>query len=188
MANLAEFGASGRAGKQMGTLMITPISHRRPFFDKLQTSTLKRRVRLARWVARMRGRNMAPVACRYFGADFIVMPGDVITEEIAIKRYEWWELTMMLKTCQHCMPDVFIDVGANIGLYSCVLGRAGAARKLLAFEPDGKNFARLSENLVRNGLSGVTTARPVAVGAVPRRSYRELQKIPDYQSSVMTAL
>jgi len=108
---------------------------------------------------------MAPVACRYFGADFIVMPGDVITEEIAIKRYEWWELTMMLKTCQHCMPDVLIDVGANIGLYTCVLGRAGAARKLLAFEPDGKNFARLSENLARNGLSGVTTARPVAVGA-----------------------
>jgi len=56
------------------------------------------------------------------------MPGEVITDEIAIKRYEWWELTMMLKACRHCTPDVFIDVGANIGLYTCVLGRAGAAR------------------------------------------------------------
>ena len=149
----------------MGTLMITPIPHRRPFFDKLQTSTLKRRVRLARWLARVRGRNGAPVACRYFGADFIVMPGEVIGDEIAINRYEWWELTMMLKAFRQCRADVFIDVGANIGLYTCVLGRAGAARKLLAFEPDGKNFARLSENLARNGLSGVTTARPVAVGA-----------------------
>jgi FkbM family methyltransferase len=149
----------------MGTLVITPIPHRRPFFDKLRTSALKRRVRLARWLARMRGRSKAPVACKYFGADFIVMPGEVIADEIAIKRYEWWELTTMLDACRRCSPDVFIDVGANIGLYTCVLGRAGAVRRLLAFEPDGQNFARLSENITRNGLSGLATARSVAVGA-----------------------
>jgi FkbM family methyltransferase len=112
----------------------------------------------------MRGRIKAPVACRYFGADFIVMPGEVIADEIAIKRYEWWELTMMLKACRRYRPEVFIDVGANIGLYTCVLGRARAARRLLAFEPDGQNFARLSENIAHNGLSDVAGTRPVAVG------------------------
>src|SRR5262249_55238427 len=101
----------------------------------------------------------------YFGADFIVMPGEVIADEIAIKRYEWWELTMMVKACRRYRPDVFIDVGANIGLYTCVLGRARAARRLVAFEPDGQNFAQLSENIVHNGLSGLATARCVAVGA-----------------------
>jgi FkbM family methyltransferase len=106
------------------------------------------------------------MACRYFGADFVVMPGEVIADEIAIKRYEWWELTMMLMACRRYRPDVFIDVGANIGLYTCVLGRARAARRLVAFEPDGQNFAQLSESIARNGLAGIVEASPVAVGAV----------------------
>jgi FkbM family methyltransferase len=105
------------------------------------------------------------MACRYFGADFIVIPGEVIGDEIAIKRYEWWELTMMLMACRRYRPDVFIDVGANIGLYTCVLGRARVASRLLAFEPDGQNFARLSENIARNGLAGVVGACRVAAGA-----------------------
>ncbi len=145
--------------------MITAIPHRRPFLGKLQTSVLKRRVRFVRWLAHMRGRSKAPIACRYFGADFVVMPGEVIADEIAIKRYEWWELTMILMACRRYRPDVFIDVGANIGLYTCVLGRARAAPRLLAFEPDGQNFARLSENIERNGLAGIAAVRPVAVGA-----------------------
>jgi FkbM family methyltransferase len=145
--------------------MITAIPHRRPFLGKLGTSILKRRVRLIRWLACMRGYGKAPMECRYFGADFIVMPGEVIGDEIAIKRYEWWELTMMLMACRRYRPDVFIDVGANIGLYTCVLGRARAARRLLAFEPDCQNFARLADNIARNGLAAVVGARPVAVGA-----------------------
>jgi len=103
--------------------------------------------------------------CRYFGADFTVIPGETIDDEIAIKRYEWWELTMMLMACRRYRPDMFIDVGANIGLYTCVLGRAHAARRLLAFEPDGRNFARLSENIASNGLADVVDARSVAIGA-----------------------
>jgi FkbM family methyltransferase len=145
--------------------MITAIPHRRPFLGKLRTSVLKRHVRLVRWLAHMQGRSKAPIACRYFGADFVVMPGEVIADEIAIKRYEWWELTMILMACRRYRPDVFIDVGANIGLYTCVLGRAQVAPRLVAFEPDGQNFARLSENIERNGLAGVAAVRPVAAGA-----------------------
>jgi FkbM family methyltransferase len=145
--------------------MITAIPHRRPFLGKLQTSVLKRHVRFIRWLSHVQGHSKVPMACRYFGADFVVMPGEVIADEIAIRRYEWWQLTMMLMACRRYRPDVFIDVGANIGLYTCVLGRAQAAPRLLAFEPDGQNFARLSENIERNGLAGVAAARPAAVGA-----------------------
>src|SRR5260370_37323057 len=148
--------------------MITAIPHRRPFLGKLQTSVLKRRVRFVRWLAHVQGHSKALMACRYFGADFVVMPGEVIADEIAIRRYEWWQLTMMLMACRRYRPDVFIDVGANIGLYTCVLGRAQAAPRLLAFEPDGQNFARLSENIERNGLDGVPAAPPAAACAAPR--------------------
>jgi FkbM family methyltransferase len=143
----------------------TAIPQRRPVFDKLRTSALKRHVRLVRWIARMRGHYKTPLRRRYFGADFVVMPDEAIDEEIAIKRYEWWELSMTLMACRRYRPEAFIDVGANIGLYTCVLGKAQAPRKLLAFEPDPRNFVRLSESIARNGLVGVVDAHPIAVGA-----------------------
>jgi FkbM family methyltransferase len=162
---MANSEQKGGKDVQMGTLMIAPIPHRRPFLDKLRTSALKRRVRLARWIAGMRGRSKAPVTRKYFDADFVLVPGELISAEIEIERYEWWELTMMLNACREYHPVIFVDVGANIGLYTCVLGRAQAARKLLAFEPDGRNFARLSENVARNGLCDIVDARQVAAGA-----------------------
>jgi FkbM family methyltransferase len=145
--------------------MVAAIPYRRPLAGKLWTSILKRRIRLSRWLARMQGRGDAPLMCRYFGADFIVTPGELIGDEIAINRYEWRELTMMLTACREYRPDIFIDVGANIGLYSCVLGRARAVPRLLAFEPDRQNFALLLGNISRNDLHGIIDARPVAVGA-----------------------
>jgi FkbM family methyltransferase len=150
---------------QMRTSSMRTIPHRLPLLAKLRTSALKRRIRVAQWLAHTGRRSKAPITCRYFGADFIVVPGDAIADEIAIKRYERWELKMMLKACGLYRPEVFIDVGANIGLYTCALGRRRAAARLLAFEPDEANFARLSENIARNRLSGVTSARSVAVGA-----------------------
>ena len=58
--------------------------------------------------------------------------------------------------------DIFYDVGANIGLYS--LYAASVRRcKVFAFEPEGKNFARLVNNQVLNQLNGMT-AFCVAIG------------------------
>jgi hypothetical protein len=81
MANSAELGTKGGANVPMGTPMMSPIPHRRPFLDKLRTSALKRRVRLARWLAGMRGRSKAPVNCKYFDADFIIIPGEATGDE-----------------------------------------------------------------------------------------------------------
>jgi FkbM family methyltransferase len=142
--------------------IITTIPRRRPFLAKLRTSILKRRIRMLRWV---NGHSKDPVEDSYFGATFILWPDELISEEIAIKRYEWWELSMMLKACREYRPDIFIDVGANIGLYTCVLGRSHKVPKVLAFEPDIRNFARLSENVAHNGLADIADTRAVAVGA-----------------------
>lgn len=157
-----DFGAAtihqkiGRAQRHRSISTLTAIPQRRPVFDKLRTSALKRHVRLVRWIARMRGHYKTPLTRRYFGADFVVMPNEAIDEEIAIKRYEWWELNMMVMACRRYRPEAFIDVGANTGLYTCVLGKAQAARKLLAFEPDPRNFARLSESIARAWLVSLT--------------------------------
>ena len=52
---------------------------------------------------------------------------------------------------------VVVDVGANVGLYTCVLARHAA--KVVAFEPDARNFARLQTNVALGGLTNVVTHR-----------------------------
>ena len=48
-------------------------------------------------------------------------------------------------------PFVFIDIGANVGLFSLfVAARAGQHARILAFEPEPGNFARLSFNVAAN--------------------------------------
>jgi len=65
-------------------------------------------------------------------------------------------------------PFVFVDLGANVGLYSLwmVASARTAGRKLqvLAVEPDPVTRARLLANLAASGADNVTVA-PVAVGA-----------------------
>jgi FkbM family methyltransferase len=50
----------------------------------------------------------------------------------------------------------FIDVGGNIGYFSCLFSKlAGPAGKVLAFEPESKNFALLKRNVQGNRLTNV---------------------------------
>jgi FkbM family methyltransferase len=60
--------------------------------------------------------------------------------------------------------DVLYDVGANIGLYTLYAAkrRHGHCR-VLAFEPEALNYARLNQNIVRNGLSEAVTAYCLAI-------------------------
>lgn len=48
--------------------------------------------------------------------------------------------------------DVFYDVGANIGLYSCFVGQENDL--VIGFEPHPKSAARLQENLAANKVNG----------------------------------
>ncbi len=137
------------------------LSHRRPLAEKLSTSLQKRRL----WLRNLHASSQRTVRCRYFGTQFIVDLDDVIGYEIAIRRFEWRELKLMIDACRRLKPALFLDVGANIGLYSCVLGRHRLAPSVIAFEPDRENFARLQANIVLNELAGVIDARHAAVGA-----------------------
>lgn len=52
--------------------------------------------------------------------------------------------------------DVFVDVGANIGLFTLIAAeRVGPEGKVLAFEPTAKTFDRLVDNVELNRLSNV---------------------------------
>lgn len=62
--------------------------------------------------------------------------------------------------------DVFVDVGANIGLYSLRIALAGLAPRILAFEPDERNRLQLGANLLLNRLAGRVTVLPQAVSDI----------------------
>lgn len=58
--------------------------------------------------------------------------------------------------------SVFLDVGANVGMYS-VFAAVVRDVRVFAFEPESQNFALLNQNIEANGLSGKVMAYPLAL-------------------------
>ena len=59
--------------------------------------------------------------CRYFGAEFLVRSANVGGLEISAKIAGYPELKNFMSGAAAIKPDIFIDVGANLGLYTCIL-------------------------------------------------------------------
>jgi FkbM family methyltransferase len=66
-------------------------------------------------------------------------------------------LSNLLKT--QAKPFVFLDIGANQGLYSLIAGKNPCCRAVVAFEPVPTTFALLETNVAANGLD--EKVRPV---------------------------
>ena len=104
---------------------------------------------------------------QYFGAKFLVHWQDVIAREIALQNFENVQLENFIAACLRIRPELFIDVGANGGLYSCVLLKGEYVPRSLLFEPDRRNFALLQANLLINGLLERADRNEVALGDAP---------------------
>lgn len=105
-----------------------------------------------------------PVATPY-GFSLAVPPKATIgpiAEMMASGEYEREE-TAVITECLKA-SDVFVDIGANIGWFSCLA--AGKGKRVLAFEPLPSNQRFLLGNLARNELWDVEV-HPVALGPRP---------------------
>jgi FkbM family methyltransferase len=59
-------------------------------------------------------------------------------------------------------PDeVYVDIGANVGMYAIYAGVVGA--RVFAFEPEALNYAELNKNIYVNNLHGRVTAYNMAI-------------------------
>jgi len=71
----------------------------------------------------------------------------------------------LLDTFSNSPGGNFLDIGANIGYFSCLLGKlAGPAGKVISIEPEPQNRQLLESNLRINNLTNVTV-HSCAVGA-----------------------
>jgi FkbM family methyltransferase len=141
------------------------LRRRPPFLWKLGVSLRKRRLRLQRWWGLLHGGSEDFTCCRYYGAEFLVRSDDVIAHEMLLRRFEWRQIERMIEVCRRLRPAVFIDIGANFGLYTCILGRQGLVPRLVAIEPDRKNLIHLRMHLQINDPGGAVEVHECAAGA-----------------------
>jgi FkbM family methyltransferase len=68
--------------------------------------------------------------------------------------------------------DVFIDVGANVGIYAITIAQAFPEKNVLAIEPLDKNFNTLQTNIAANGLINCRALQgAVSSAGTPLRFY-----------------
>jgi FkbM family methyltransferase len=60
--------------------------------------------------------------------------------------------------------SIVLDVGAHVGAFAASAARSAAGVTVYAFEPSPENFALLSSNMARNGLSNVLPAQCAVAG------------------------
>ena len=63
------------------------------------------------------------------------------------------EKTMSILLNTLSIKDIFWDIGANVGLYSCFAGQIVEEGNLVCIEPIPVNLARLKQNLTLNNIS-----------------------------------
>ena len=87
--------------------------------------------------------------------------GGTIDFKFANYAYEWGVKQFFLDHYRDY--SVFLDIGANIGIYSIMMAKSGL--RCHAFEPMSENFRALVENIELNHLADVITPHSVALGS-----------------------
>jgi FkbM family methyltransferase len=77
--------------------------------------------------------------------------------------------------------DTIIDIGGNIGVRAMHFARLVPQGKVVTFEPDPDNFARLQRHLTINGLENVV-ARPYGIG--PEEATHRLYQVVESNSGM----
>ena len=98
------------------------------------------------------------------GSEFITQSMDVtLLPSMMDGSFEACELDWIINFLQEKENFLFIDIGANIGIYSVLVARESKTR-CVAIEPDPRNLKKLYYNIDNNELSDRILVLPVAVG------------------------
>ncbi|TAL38795.1 MAG: FkbM family methyltransferase [Alphaproteobacteria bacterium] len=93
-----------------------------------------------------------------------------------LRQHAYFFSQLMKKSC-----DVFLDVGANIGLYTIDAASHGVP-EIHAFEPDPRNYAQLHANLYLNKLAAEVRTYPI--GLSDKSGSLEFDLAPDAKTNL----
>lgn len=159
----------------MSEFLLTSASrfgtHVAKSYQHIRRGTVRQRLQLAkkrRVRRRERERKLAwrsksnPIVVSVVNGAMLKLHRDSeLSRQIASGHFEFAEQLFVSSYLDH--GDLFIDIGANIGLFSVIAARAvGPAGRVLAFEPADRPFQRLKENIQLNGFRNVE-CYPLAV-------------------------
>ena len=87
-----------------------------------------------------------------------MLVGDYLFEQVVIKK------EYLPKEITFTNLANIVDIGANVGLFSCLMSAMFPDSKIFAFEPALSNIARMQEHLALNKIENVTLY-PFALGS-----------------------
>lgn len=93
----------------------------------------------------------------------LMVRGHIVHRWMLDGTFEAVEVAAMQKNL--ASADVFVDVGANIGFYTCLALQQG--KFAVAIEPQPRNLRCLRHNLAVNGWNKMAEVHPVGLGAEP---------------------
>ena len=86
----------------------------------------------------------------------IILYKDSVLSKLIYNGFEKDEIGFTKKVLQQ--GDTFIDIGANIGLYSlCASARVGVTGRVISFEPSSLTYQRLLENIRINNFTNIAS-------------------------------
>lgn len=123
---------------------------------------------LRKRLARLRG---FPSVGRRGGARFLLDPANWIDNRLlAGAPYENAQLALARRLIRERGIDLVVDIGANFGLYTVLLGLEPGVAETHAFEPVARNYNQLLGNVFCNRLDAKVTAHRLALGAAAGRA------------------
>ena len=102
---------------------------------------------------------------RRMNAEFVMRPSNYIDRRMWVEGgYEKQQIQYLLDQSKRAQFDAFLDIGANFGLYTCILGAHKAVPVCHSFECDPRNVYHLYGHVRMNDLMGIVNVHQVAVG------------------------
>lgn len=97
------------------------------------------------------------------GSRFLVKKGETsLVRTVYVGLNEFPDMTFLMHFLR--AEDLFVDIGANVGLYTILASKVVGARSF-AFEPIPATYIRLQENICLNHIDGKVTYLNKGIGA-----------------------
>ena len=103
---------------------------------------------------------------RRLGAKFLLNKNNWIDNRLLCFRgYERENLSYILRELNTNQYDRFLDIGANIGFFTTMVGKRTNTAQIMSFEPMSKNYFQLCSNVLLNDLSSRVKPFCLALGS-----------------------